>query len=422
MMKRVEQSLVEIGSPSIQVSVNGRMRLTCPVRVQGVALPEQVYYEVDATYGDYLVDSRSDAFLVGLLPLILGCGGKVRCAAPVSAHLLHNLRYRLANVVRDFEASGWRSLEIEAESDDSPLGGSHVGTGCSCGVDSCATIAVYSDPDVPKDMRIDTLAFFNVGSHGDCRHATVAEREKRDALFAGRLERVRMFAAAAGMPLLVVDSNLQEFGMGLSHKATETFRNTSAVLALAKWFGAYHCASAHKATRFSFTLHSIARSDIYLLDCFSTESTRFHSALSAYSRYERLALIGAYEPALRYLDVCVDRVGNCLRCVKCVRTLFQLEMWGKLDSFSSVFDVAGFRSHPWRMLTRAMKDKAYHCEYVTQMEEMQGCGHRLPLPFWVYRLSFFISHWLETCSELRHRVKVAVRGMRRTCSLDAHRK
>jgi hypothetical protein len=63
-------------------------------------------------------------------------------------------------------------------------------------------------------------------------------------------------------------------------------------------------------------------------------------------RSEKIQLVAAFEPARRYLDVCIkpplDGV-NCSRCSKCVRTMVVLDIMGRLGDFRDVFDVARFQ-------------------------------------------------------------------------------
>jgi hypothetical protein len=68
----------------------------------------------------------------------------------------------------------------------------------------------------------------------------------------------------------------------------------------------------------------------------STPALTVESTSSGMSRIERtLALVGG--PYARYLDVCIDadpdRMTNCSRCWKCMRTMLTLEIAGSLDEF-----------------------------------------------------------------------------------------
>jgi len=401
-----EEPGVVISRPRKVTLPDGVVKLVAAVRAPDCQIPEEMFFLCEARYADYLVDERADAFLVGLIPLILQTGGRVRCEAPVSKRLLHNLRYGLSNLLKEFKGAHWGTLKIDAEGEDTCFAGSHVGTGCSCGVDSSATIALYTGEDVSKDMRIDTLAFFNVGSHGDFRNYTDKERRACHDLYLRRRERAESLAGAAGLPLLCVESNVYEFGAGYSHLAMVTFRNVAAVLALGKWFSAYLFASSFHATQFEFSIGDVAECDFYLLDILSTESTRLISTLGAYYRYERGPLFADYKPAQRYLDVCVKRVGNCTSCVKCVRTMFQFDMAGILDRFGESLDVSYYRAHPWRMLQYLMKDQLFHVDFLAQMKDVRRRGEwGLPFSFWTYRFFFCLGEFLERCADVRRAVK-----------------
>ena len=79
-------------------------------------------------------------------------------------------------------------------------------------------------------------------------------------------------------------------------------------------------------------------------DC--TESLDIIDDGNFLDRSHKTALIADYPPAKRHLNVCYghDTLDtNCSVCPKCARTLLTLELLGKLDEFSSVFDVKKYR-------------------------------------------------------------------------------
>lgn len=73
---------------------SGAATLSCPITFDGEN--HEMWLSVPEQYAPYMVHERADAFLVVMLPLITRRGGKVRVEAPVSAHLLHNLRHLLS--------------------------------------------------------------------------------------------------------------------------------------------------------------------------------------------------------------------------------------------------------------------------------------------------------------------------------------
>ena len=341
------------------------------------------WFKTSDKYSKYLVAERIDAFLVGLIPLIARSGGKASSRAPVSAYLKHNLEHVLANTLPLFDKS-LSPLEISAPIDDTNFHPEHVGTGASCGIDSMATLAEYSTSDTPRALKIDTLAFFDVGSHGDVENASNQEREKRDQLARGRKANVENFAREVALPLMEVESNIYEFGGGFKHINIHTFRSASAVLALGKMFSAYHYASAYLISEFKLSSKALAKADEFLLRCLSTESTRFYSALPSLSRQDRTKIVASFAPAKKYLNVCVTEVDNCGKCFKCVRTMFQLELEGALDEFSQVFDVESYKKRRAKTLHTIGKDVNYHREYLKELKENPG---RIPYGKFRFRLA-----------------------------------
>ena len=85
------------------------------------------------------------------------------------------------------------------------------------------------------------------------------------------------------------------------------------------------------------------------LDSFSTQNLKIYSEGGAKERYDKILELVDFEPAQRYLQVCVsDRGPNCGRCFKCIRTLLMLDALGALDKFNKVFDVARYsRERHW---------------------------------------------------------------------------
>lgn len=325
----------------------------------------KLWYKVEEKYICKLVYERADAFLVGLIPYISYHGGKVVSEAPISTHLLHNLRHLLSPILPNFHPK-FSPLDIEAPSDDSVFcvdSSFNVGTGCSCGIDSMSTLATYLEDDgnekkikqntVPLSLRVNTLAFFDVGSH-----------ENLDLLAKDRERLAENFAASLNLPLVKITSNIALFNAGFSHIAIHTFRSMSAVLAMQKMFSAYHYASTYPITKFKISLEDIAYADEYILRCLSTETTRLYSALAPLSRQQRTALVADFEPAQNFLNVCVRSIHNCGLCFKCARTMFQLDLTGKLDKFKNVFDVEAYRRNKREILKLLSKDTHFHDEFL----------------------------------------------------------
>jgi hypothetical protein len=139
----------------------------------------------------------------------------------------------------------------------------------------------------------------------------------------------------------------------------------SAVLSLQKFFSVYHYASGYPITEFKISSDGVAYADEYILRCLSTESTQLYSSLAAINRQERTAIVADYLPARKYLNVCVRNIDNCGFCFKCARTMFQLDIIGRLDQFEEVFNVKEYRRNYSKILRLLSKDTHFHNEFLT---------------------------------------------------------
>lgn len=367
----------------------------------------KLWYKAEEKYASKLVYERADAFLVGLIPYIAYYGGKVVSEAPISAHLLHNLRHLLSPILPDFHPDFY-PLDIKAPDDISQLsvdGSLNVGTGCSCGIDSMSTLATYLEDvsngqnfmqkSVPPTLRVNILAFFDVGSHENLNQlAKERERLAED------------FATSLNLPLVKITSNVAFFNAGFSHVAIHTFRSMSAVLVMQKLFSAYHYASAYPISKFKISSEGVAYADEYILRCLSTETTRLYSALAPLTRQQRSALAADFEPAHNFLNVCVRSIHNCGLCFKCARTMFQLDLTGKLDKFKNVFDIEAYRKNKKKILKLLAKDTHFHDEFLSAVKMAPEYS-----PFSYTRLSVafcltkFSTSLINTRKSLKRRIK-----------------
>lgn len=93
-------------------------------------------------------------------------------------------------------------------------------------------------------------------------------------VFLDRLELVRPFAEEANIPIIAVDSNINEILL-MNHQQTHTVRDVACVLNLQKLFRNYYYASAYRFDHFMLNQHATADYDLLLLSMLSTESTTF---------------------------------------------------------------------------------------------------------------------------------------------------
>lgn len=299
------------------------------IRVHQEVRPGRIlWFEVPAIYENF-VAKNSDFVAVALLPAAMIEGVDLEIQGEVSELLLYNLNRYVQPLIK-VAYPDWRAIEIRATPvamhKQRPAG---VLTGFSAGVDSLSVLENYwAREDVPERVRITHLVNNNVGSF---QFSGSSAWSKRQAV----LEPV---ARDIGLPLLAINSNLQDFYPDdLLFKHFHTFANAAVAHLLSDGIGrflyasAYSYAEVHRAGRQAPL--NIAHLDGLLLPLMSTDSLSLQSADPELSRVDKTVAVAAGK-YWEYLDVCTsrnpDRVTNCSRCEKCLRTLITIEIAGKI--------------------------------------------------------------------------------------------
>lgn len=88
--------MIQIGRPYIE-QAGKNFRLTADVVMDQET--KKWWFEVPAEYKQYLCTERSDAFLIGILPLAMRFGEDISLDAPVTEELLFNDRDRTNPVI-----------------------------------------------------------------------------------------------------------------------------------------------------------------------------------------------------------------------------------------------------------------------------------------------------------------------------------
>lgn len=221
------------------------------------------------------------------------------------------------------------------------------GAGFSGGIDSFYTILNRSGADTPEQFKINTLFFFNVGSHG----MGAGEERLRflEDKFRARLSVLRGFADEIGMPIIPVNSNLHSFHQS-GHLQTSSLASISAALFLGKKIRHYYLGSPGLDYYHLIRMQDTFDSDIemindYLLPQLCTESFTAIPDGSDTSRAGKTEKLLSCEQVRRYMNVCANLETvetNCSICHKCRRTMMTLNILGALDDFSDIFELEKF--------------------------------------------------------------------------------
>ncbi len=330
--------MVVVRRPEIENLIDGNVKLKTVFEVNNVK--KEMWYSTTPEFAQYFCHERGDAFILPLLFYAMKRNLPVKMEVPISERLYYTItNYLQKAMVYVFKE--WHVVPFDCPVSSTPLSNAGgVGTGLSCGIDSFSTIIDLLSERQPKGYRLTHCAFFNVGGHSPLW----TDPEKTQKLFQERTNRVRQCAQELGLPLIVVDSNMEEI-LERPFAATSTFANVSAALALQKLFKTYYCSSGSSIRDFQFVRELSCDYDIFSLPMVSTEMLTFFSTGTCYTRVEKTKLVVAFPLSYRYLNVCVNGDANCSMCEKCLRTMLTLDILGKLQLYQNVFDLHLYRKN-----------------------------------------------------------------------------
>ena len=351
--------------------------------VSSCAGDDECFYSVPEKYADFADTSSSNCFLVGMLYPAMRNGEDIHVDGTVSAKLLYNLNEYLVPLMAICDSRLMR-IKITASSTNAEgCREAHaVGTGFSGGIDSFATIYEHFERPEPEGFRLTHLFFFNVGAHGIPKKEGDLEAIERQ--FHARYEKFKAFPEEVGLPFVTVDSNIHKFHPW-GHLEVATFATVSAVMFMQRGIRRYYLASSGHTYRQLWKFlgdggrpDAIERMNMMLLPWLSTEWQDIIDDGNLYDRSAKTKMVAEYPPAAKYLNVCYghDTLDtNCSVCNKCARTLLTLDILGKLDRFSKVFDIPRYRREVRRRLiaeTVVNERKSLFAKH--QMDLARECG------------------------------------------------
>jgi hypothetical protein len=190
-------------------------------------------------------------------------------------------------------------------------------------------------------------------------------------------------AQAMRRPLISVKSNLVRFYKH-GYQQTYTIRSAAVAFALGGRTRRYLYASSYSYSEISAKrTGDIGTADPILLPLLKSETTECFSAGAAQTRVEKSAVVSENELARKSLDVCIHQWPNCSRCWKCARTLLTLELLGKAEAFSSVFDLSTFGKVRDRYIAHVLVTSRHNAFARELRALMRAIGFRPSLRHWL---------------------------------------
>ena len=373
--------MITIGQPYIKES-SDRACLVSRVSNEAEGIDLDVLYSVETQYKEFLCDETADAFVLPLLLRAVVSNQDIRVDAPMSEKLYHNLKYGVLYALSYARKTTPKVYGLRPQTTAinkikiscSTLVANNyqakgVGTGCSLGVDSFSVIKKYLlDEDCLPSYKITHFACFNVGAFGSFN-----TDETRKSFFT-EVERLKVFSEKLNIPVVSVDTNLHEFYPEKNFNWSHTFLNMGCVLALQKLWGKYLYAAGYSLDRFKWDLGDSAKYEPFVISQLSTESTELISSDMEKSRSDKVRYIMDDEIVKQNITVCLreqsinngkmnrdreDEYLNCGHCEKCLRTMLQLDIFGVLDNYSTVFNLSEWPKLKYNFITKvlALRDK-----------------------------------------------------------------
>lgn len=342
--------MLTIKAPIITLTkARARLSATIIEERNGVCETNTLYYEVDAQYEKYL-NTRSDAFVVGLFFWAMVYQHDITCEAPLTERLHFQIEQTLGPVLAHNSTRIYApKIFAPLTSEVLPTAGA-IGTGCSGGIDSFHVITNHVQSKW-SSLKLTHLCTFSVGHMAE----RVDDLESMSIVAAAEC-RAATIAKAFNLEVLHVRSNYYElFPQDLFR--TVIYADMQCVHALGKLFSTYFYAS-EGACRFSLEHQECSDSgyyDVVSLPCLSTPSLALYSEGAGVMRWEKTENIAENIIVRDYLNVCNQELANlgssdgvtnrnCGRCNKCMRTLVDLDVAGRLDQFKNVFDIDAYRT------------------------------------------------------------------------------
>lgn len=347
--KEMENDIV-IGVPSVSFETDDVLTVSYPIASE--IFPRELVFKIGAE-GEDFIDRSLNCALVALIIPAMRNGSRIILNGPVSEKLLFSCQGKLQFIVN--RMLDYETVPIIPNGSvicDSAFKPKSTATGFSGGVDSYSILNEHYFKRDQSQSSINYLVFNNIGANG-----ATSER----ALFEKRLKDAKKGASAVGLPLIVVDSNMDDYYRifpDLHFFKTHSFRNASVAHLLSNTISNYFYAAARTYSEVRVEpSETIGNVDPITLPLLSSESLDIQSEGASYSRSQKIVDIVDLKIVQKNLHVCVDHNhenGNCSICQKCVRTLMVIELLGRLNDFGYVFDLEKYFVHKKRNLDKIL--------------------------------------------------------------------
>ena len=330
-------------------------RIICDIKC-GFSECEHLWISVPEEFGEWLTDDVYDAFMIAMLYPAMYYNEELVVDGYVSEKLYYNVMHSVQDCEKAYiEALSNIKISVAGFATAKKVD-NKVGMGFTAGVDAFATLYDRFVLEENPNYRISTLFFFNVGTHG-------GGGERARAKFHSRYNYILPLVQELGLPFVPMDSNLfdfykfeWEYDAGVLCRAFGilSFQRVLKRYVVAYDYSFWEIVHLNNADYASIT-------DMVNYHNLCTEGLDIITDGTQYRRSEKTEKLLNYQPFQKYVNVCVGNgsteAHNCSKCGKCRRTLFSIDVLGRLDDFKETFDIKEWEKNRYLHLCRMVRDQ-----------------------------------------------------------------
>lgn len=349
-------------------------RLCAPVEIPGKG-SMTLFFETDIKWDKYFVDELSDAFVLAVLKRAMKNDWNILFETPMSEELCYQLETYGIPVLSKY-VKAFHSIRLNGKiTSDKIISENKVGTGFSAGVDSFYTVLKHMNSRFPS-RDITHLILARNGAASSSEPEIIAKK-----WFEETNKKLAPYAQKMRLEYIPIWSNIPDFYWRDQFGYGDLIVTSSFIHALRKLFGVYYWASAYEAgildfKKFDETTHS-AYIDPFIIPLVSVKSLKFYHSGSEVSRVQKVDFIADHELVQKSITPCGSETGkNCGRCVKCYRTMAELNALGKLEKFRESFPVDDYlKREKWNLAHELAMD---HPPFTTDIiKAMRAHGKKI---------------------------------------------
>ncbi len=348
---------------------------------------QQLWFSTQERFEKYIALSNGDAFILFIFMYAVFENLEFKSKVPISKRLKFGL---LEGLLPAFQEMGFKTnleqFTFEQEDEMMYLEANAVGTAMSFGVDSFFTF-LQGGKSIQK---LNCLTLFNAGAFGQYGSLEATR------LFENMKTKVDDFAVENKFEFVWVDTNLNDV-FRMPFVQTHTFRNFACVLVLQKFFKTYYYASGININAFKLNKLDPAYYDLLNSKVIKTNSLEFHISGLTENRMDKTKMISQSDITFDKLNVCLitpdnrnlkttNKLQNCSKCFKCIRTMVSLDVIGKLKQYYKVFDLSIYRKNKNKYLAELMYKKYRANDVLAKEIFNEAKSQNYCIPFVVYFL------------------------------------